>query len=307
MKDTLIPSFSCTLNADSPVADSILLLQQESTHLFPSTEQACKEEKDDGKMTRKRKRSEPNSNQSQNQIKTVTEFKVDNCEEQEGTQPEYDSFEKYIEHDVSSSAHIKPLSNSHFPLSSEYHKPDLLQPNPDLRTNSNPYTLKSQAPLNSPLSSRMRHSQRPVIQNSNLIQCSQSLSTKSPPTCQVQLTDTVTIDMNDAQNQDSKLSIFKLYITLTCFFVVVISCGLFASALPRLVRPRVTESYPILEEEDNVLQEDGLDKFTTGRTLRALKKEVGMVVMFDEIEQAVPISIDDVYLDEIRSIAGDRT
>jgi len=296
MKDTLIPSFSCTLNADSHVEDSIPF-QPETTLLFPIEQPERKEEKDDGKMTRKRKRSQSDS--TQNQIRAVlTEFKVDNCEEQEGTQPEYDSIEKYIENEISPS--LKPISSSHFLLSSE--NSNLPQPNPDLRTNSVSYPIHAQAPLTSPLSSRMRHNQRPLIQNSNEIQICQSSSTKSAPTCLVPLTDTVTIDMNgDAQNQDSKMSLFKLYITLTCFFVVVISCGLFASALPRLVRPRVTESYHPIEEED-VSQEDGFDKFTTSRTLRALKKEVGMVILFDEVEKAVPISMDDVYLDEIRSI-----
>jgi len=302
MKDTLIPSFSGTLNADSHVEDSIPF-QPETTLLFP-IERPCKEEKkDDGKKTRKRKRSQ---SETKNQIRALlTEFKVDNCDEQEGTQPECDSIDKYIESDISPS--LKPLSSSHFLLSSEFSNPNLPQSTPDLRTNPKPYPIHAQAPLTSPLSSRMRHNQRPLIQNSNLIQSCQSSSTKSAPTCLAPLTDTVTIDMNnDAQNQDSKMSLFKLYITLTCFFVVIISCGLFASALPGLVRPRVTEAYhPILEEEELGPQEDGFDKYTTYRTLRALKKEVGMVVLFDEVEKAVPISIDDVYLDEIRSIAGD--
>jgi len=166
MKDTLIPSFSGTLNADSHVEDSIPF-QPETTLLFPIEQPERKEEKDDGKMTRKRKRSQSDS--TQNQIRAVlTEFKVDNCEEQEGTQPEYDSIEKYIENEISPS--LKPISSSHFLLSSE--NSNLPQPNPDLRTNSVSYPIHAQAPLTSPLSSRMRHNQRPLIQklerNSNL-------------------------------------------------------------------------------------------------------------------------------------------
>jgi len=297
MKDTLVPSFSCTLNA-GPVAVSTLFQEPTTQPLFiTSTDQHFTTNKAaDSKLTRKRKRE---FNSTQNPSKTITcenstEFKKNNEEEE----VEYTSSE--LDH-----------PSYHTQIAPVCHNTNLLQPNTDLRTNNSIiYSIPPQCPLAFPLSSRMRHAQRPVTQNQNEIQIC-SPSSKSPTTCQSSLPpDTITIDMNniDAQNQDSKMSVFKLYISLTCFFVVVMSCGLFAATLPRFLRPIVMESYrmsTVAEVDHDNIEDELLSKYTTGRTLRsALKMEVAVV--FDEVEQAVPISMDDVYLDEIRSIGGDK-